>query len=156
MPAMAEKGTDLTEITGMGTDEKPSGAFLPYPTSTLSPAIVPNDLSNFKSRGVSQVERDLQQRLVEIREEYITAITHFNWNKLAYEADINFEPVVGQTYYLYNARGRNLLSMISPEQWYQKHLATLRLDMDRQFKIVETGPDVDAEELFGTTEMQGG
>ena len=47
-----------------------------------------------------------QQKLVEIREEYISAITHFNWNKLAYEADINFEPVVGQEYFLYHARGR--------------------------------------------------
>ncbi len=140
----------LNQESVIGTDEKPSGAFLPYPTSTLSPSIVPNDLTSFKTRGVSQVERDLQQKLVEIREQYVTAITHFNWNKLAYEADINFEPVVGQTYYIYHARGRNLLSMISPEQWFQKHLATLRLNVDRQFELVETGPNVVEAELFAT------
>lgn len=149
---MVKTETDLTTVPGIGTDEKPSGAFLPYPTSTLSPAIVPNDLTSFKSRGVSQVERDLQQKLLEIREQYMTAITHFNWNKLAYEADINFEPVVGQTYYLYNARGRNLLSMIAPEQWYQKHLATIRLNVDRQFELVTTGDGVDEQELFGVEE----
>ena len=152
---MADRENELSAVPGIGTDEKPSGAFLPYPTSTLSPAIVPNDLTSFKSRGVSQVERDLQQKLVQIREEYVTAITHFNWNKLAYEADINFEPVVGQTYYLYRARGRNLLSMISPEQWFQKHLATLRLNVDRQFELIATGPGVDEQELFGTEEVAG-
>lgn len=151
---MTELDQELHEVAGIGTDEKPSGAFLPYPTSTLSPAIVPNDLTSFKSRGVSQVERDLQQKLVEIREEYISAITHFNWNKLAYEADINFEPVVGQTYYLYNARGRNLLSMISPDQWFQKHLASLRLNVDRQFELEGIGNGVDERELFGSQEAE--
>lgn len=149
---MTDTTDEIEELTGIGTDEKPSSAFLPYPTSTLSPAIVPNDLTSFKSRGVSQVERDLQQKLVEIREEYISAITHFNWNKLAYEADINFEPVVGQEYYLYHARGRNLLSMISPDQWFQEHLASLRLNVDRQFELVAIGEGVDERELFATVE----
>lgn len=152
---MMETTDEMEELTGIGTDEKPSGAFLPYPTSTLSPAIIPNDLTSFKSRGVSQVERDLQQKLVQIREEYISAITHFNWNKLAYEADINFEPVVGQTYFLYHARGRNLLSMISPDQWFQQHLASLRLNVDRQFELIEIGKDVDERALFAATENPG-
>ena len=150
---MTDMDNDLGELTGIGTDEKPSGAFLPYPTSTLSPAIIPNDLTSFKSRGVSQVERDLQQKLLEIREEYVTAITHFNWNKLAYEADINFEPVVGQEYYLYRARGRNLLSMISPEQWFQEHLASLRLNVDRQFELLAIGEGINEQELFGSAEV---
>ena len=149
---MIDEEDNLQEVVGIGTDEKPSGAFLPYPTSTLSPAIVPNDLTSFKSRGVSQVERDLQQKLVQIREEYVSAITHFNWNKLAYEADINFEPVVGRKYYLYNARGRNLLSMISPDQWFQRHLASLRLNVDRQFELLEIGEGVDEKELFATVQ----
>lgn len=149
---MIDEEDNLQEVVGIGTDKKPSGAFLPYPTSTLSPAIVPNDLTSFKSRGVSQVERDLQQKLVQIREEYVSAITHFNWNKLAYEADINFEPVVGREYYLYNARGRNLLSMISPDQWFQRHLASLRLNVDRQFELLEIGEGVDEKELFATVQ----
>ena len=153
---MTTKAEDeLQSVIGIGTDENPSSAFLPYPTSTLSPSIVPNDLTSFKSRGVSQVERDLQQKLLQIREEYVTAITHFNWNKLAYEADINFEPVVGQEYYLYNARGRNLLSMISPDQWFQPHLASLRLNVDRQFELLAIGEGVDEHALFGTIEDEG-
>ena len=136
-------------------DSKPSRAFLPYPVSTLSPPIVPNDLTSFKSRGISEVERDLQQKLQEIREVYLKTIDHFNWNKLVYEADIQFEPIVGQTYHLYEMRGRRLLSMISPDEWGQKHLATVRLNVDRQWKIVETGPNVDSRQLFGTEAYVG-
>lgn len=134
-------------------ETKPSRAFLPYPVSTLSPPIIPNDLTSFKSRGISQVERDLQQKLQEIRETYLATIDHFNWNKLVYEADIQFEPIIGGTYYLYDLRGRKLLSMIAPEEWSQKHLATVRLNMDRQWKIVETGAGVDSRDLFGREEI---
>lgn len=130
--------------------EQPSRAFLPYPASTLSPRIVPTDLSSFKSRGISEVERDLQQKLVELREQYLSAIDHFNWNKLVYEAQIQFEPVVGETYHLYESSGRRMLSMIEPEEWAMTHLASFRLNVDRQWLLVKTGDDVDPRELFNT------
>ncbi|MGC6466426.1 MAG: DUF2452 domain-containing protein [Akkermansiaceae bacterium] len=137
---------DLTE------DIVNKGAFLPYPVSTLSPRIVPTDLSTFKSRGISQVERDLQQKLVEIREQYIATIEHFNWNKLVYEADINFEPVVGETYHLYTIRGTNTLSMIAPDQWPHHHLASFRLNVDRQWELTEAS--VEASSLFPGEEVR--
>lgn len=128
----------------------PSRAFLSYPASTLSPPIVPTDLSSFKSRGIAEVERDLQQKLTELREDYLRAIDHFNWNKLVYEAEIRFEPIVGGIYHLYEMRGRRALSMISPDQWPHKHLATVRLNVDRQWRVVETGDDIDSRQLFFT------
>ncbi|MEP4077915.1 DUF2452 domain-containing protein [Haloferula sp.] len=130
------------------SDKPISRAFLPYPASTLSPRIVPTDLSTFKSRGISQVERDLQQKLVEIRETYLKTIDHFNWNKLVYEAEINFEPVVGEVYHLYESLGRHLLSMIGPGEWAARHLATFRLNVDRQWLLVEASPEIDPKELF--------
>ncbi|MGC6426089.1 MAG: DUF2452 domain-containing protein [Akkermansiaceae bacterium] len=127
-------------------DATHEGAFLPYPTSTLSPKIVPNDLTNFKTRGLSQVEHDLEQKLVEMREKYIATIEHFNWNKLVYEAEIQFEPIIGETYHLYRIRQQNHLSMIPPDQWSQQHLASFRLNIDRQWELIEAS--VDARELF--------
>ena len=131
--------------------EKPSRAFLPYPSSTLSPPIVPNDLSSFKSRGISQVERDLHQKLIELREDYLRAVEHFNWNKLVYEARINFEPVTGQTYHLYRMKDHDLLSMIAPEQWFYPHLGSFRLNVDRQWEPVEIAANVDPRTLFEST-----
>ena len=130
-------------------ETRPSRAFMAYPVSTLSPPIVPNDLTSFKSRGISEVERELQQKLTEIREDYLRAIDHFNWNKLVYEAEIRFEPIVGGIYHLYEMRDRRALSMIAPDQWPHKHLATVRLNVDRQWLIVETGKNVDSRKLFG-------
>ena len=127
-----------------------SAAFMPYPVSTLSPPIVPNDLSSFKSRGISEVQRDLQQKLRELREEYLRAIDHFNWNKLVYEASIQFEPVVGQTYHLYAMRQGHVLSMIAPHEWPMKHLATVRLNVDRQWQVEQLGEGVDPREMFGS------
>ena len=126
-------------------------AYLPYPNSTLSPRIVPTDLSNFKARGISEVERDLQQKLVELREQYLEAIDHFNWNKLVYEAEIQFEPVVGEIYHLYESRGRRLLSMIGPDEWPMKHLASFRLNVDRQWHLVTTADDLDARSFFAAS-----
>jgi len=128
---------------------RPSRAFMPYPVSTLSPPIIPNDLTSFKTRGISQVERDLRQKLTEIREDYLRAIDHFNWNKLVYEAEIRFEPVVGETYHLYEMSGRRALSMISPDQWTHRHLATVRLNYARQWLVVGTGEGIETAELFG-------
>ena len=129
--------------------DKPAAAFLPYPVSTLSPPIIPNDLTSFKTRGISEVERDLQQKLTEIREDYLKAIDHYNWNKLVYEAEIRFEPVVGGVYHLYDMGGRRALSMVDPGQWPHRHLASLRLNYDRQWLVIETGEGIDARELFG-------
>lgn len=131
------------------TENKPSAAFLPYPVSTLGPPITPTDLTSFKSRGISQVERDLREKLEEIREVYIQTIDHYNWNKLVYEADIQFEPIVGGIYHLYEVKGRKMLSMISPDQWSNRHLATVRLNFDRQWKVVEVASGVDSREFFG-------
>lgn len=139
--------TDGPQLPEISAEAPTSSAFLPYPTSTLAPKIVPNDLTNFKSRGLSQVERDLQQKLVEIREAYEDAVNHFNWNKLVYEADIRFEPIVGQIYHLYELSSGYSLSMIEPDTWNQKYLGSFRLDADRQWKIERTG-DVDAREMF--------
>lgn len=144
--------SSATATSMSDSEAKPSRAFLPYPVSTLSPPIVPTDLTSFKSRGISEVERDLRQKLEEIRESYLQTIDHYNWNKLVYEAEIQFEPIVGGTYHLYEMRGRRMLSMISPDEWPHKHLATVRLNVDRQWKVVETGPGVDSREIFGNPE----
>lgn len=127
------------------------GAYMPYPVSTLSPRIIPNDLTNFKSRGISKVERELEQKLIEMREQYIRTIDQFNWNKLIYEAEINFEPVIGQEYHLYEIRGKYNLSMIPPEEWMYPSLGTFRLNADQQWEPSYLNPDVDKEALFGIT-----
>ncbi|MDA9793086.1 DUF2452 domain-containing protein [Bacteriovoracaceae bacterium] len=34
-----------------------------------------------------------------------------------YEADLAFKPIIGETYYIYEKNGKNVLSIIAPEEW---------------------------------------
>lgn len=124
--------------------------FLAYPTSRLGAKIVPQDLTNFKSRGIGKVERELQQELIELRERYLRVIDDFNWNKLIYEAHYRFEPVIGETYYLYRVEGTHHLSMIEPEQWHQQWVGSFRLNSDARWEVVKTSPDFDLRDWIGT------
>ena len=118
-------------------DELQTGsAFLPYAVSTLSPRIIPNDLTSFKSVGVSQTEKLTQEKLIELKNQYDKVVEEFNWNKMVYESEFSFEPIVGETYYLYEIRGKNVLSMIKPDEWGKKHLGSFKLSLDKLWNKV--------------------
>jgi hypothetical protein len=43
-----------------------------------------------------------------------------------------------------------MLSMIAPDQWSMVHLATFRLNVDRQWQLVTAGEGVDPRTLFSS------
>lgn len=129
----------------------PRGNYLPYPASRLGAKIIPQDLTNFKSRGVSRVERELQQELVELREKYLQVIDAFNWNKLIYEARFGFEPVIGERYHLYEVGGQHHLSMIEPEAWHQKWIGSFRLNADGRWQVEKVAGDFDLRGWISTS-----
>lgn len=134
-------------------EEPPSGRFLPYPVSTLSPQIIPTDLSSFKSRGAGQVQRHFQQRMQEMREAYLELVDQFNWNKLVYEAKFGFTPLVGETYHLYDLSSGYTLSMITPEQWRGKNwIGSFRLGADGQWQLIEASEDFDLRSYVESSE----
>jgi hypothetical protein len=125
-------------------------AFLPYPASRLAAKIVPQDLTSFKTRGISRVERELQQELVELRERYLKVIDAFNWNKLIYEAQFGFEPVCGEVYHLYEVGNKRHLSMIEPEKWHQRWIGSFRLNADGRWQAEKTSQDFDIRHWVST------
>lgn len=129
----------------------PRGNFLPCPASRLGAKIVPQDLTSFKSRGVSRVERVLQQELVELREKYLEVIDAFNWNKLIYEAKFGFEPVIGERYHLYEVEGKHHLSMIEPESWHQRWIGSFRLNVDGRWQVEKVAEDFDLRRWISTS-----
>jgi len=122
---------------------EPRGNYLPYPVSRLAAKIIPQDLTSFKSRGVSRVERELQQEMIEIQERYMEVIDAFNWNKLIYESQFGFEPVCGELYHLYDVEGKHHLSMIAPEEWHQRWIGSFRLNADGRWQVEKTAKDFD-------------
>jgi len=125
-------------------DEEPRLAFLPYPASTLSPEISPPDLSDFKSRNITEVQRELSQKLESIRQQYVQLVDTFNWNKIIYESRFGFEPVIGHTYHLYQEEGGFRLSMIEPGKWMgKKFVGSFRLSAGGQWSAEELAGDFD-------------
>jgi Protein of unknown function (DUF2452) len=118
-----------------------SASYMPYPTSRLAPAIIPMDLSHFKSRGIGNVARELEQELTQIKERYVKVIDEFNWNKLIYESTIQFEPIVGQVYHLYEQGSKHLLSMIEPKEWFMKWVGTFRFNTEGRWQVIEVAED---------------
>lgn len=125
---MSASNSDEASLVNDGAVSK--NAFMPYPVSRLAPRIVPQDLTNFKTRGIGRVERELQQELIELREKYLAVIDAFNWNKLIYEAAIGFEPVCGEVYHLYDINNEFTLSMVEPSEWNQRWIGSFRLNAD--------------------------
>lgn len=135
--------TDELPVPENAADPTARANFLSYPTSRLGAKIVPQDLTSFKTRGIGRVERELQQELIELRERYLAVIDTFNWNKLIYEANYRFEPIIGETYYLYEFNDTHNLSMIAPHEWHQRWIGSFRLNSDARWEVVKTAPDFD-------------
>lgn len=132
-----------------GADEVSSLAYLPYPASTLSPNITPPDLSDFKSRNITEVQRELSQKLNKIRQEYIQVVDAFNWNKIIYESNFGFEPVIGHTYHLYRESNGFRLSMIEPAKWMGKQfVGSFRLSAGGQWAPEELAEGFDLHQFI--------
>lgn len=67
-------------------------------------------------------------------------------SEMVYQAKMNFEPLVGQTYYLYQTENEDVLSMISPEEWGEaklenkkyKYKATVKLMADHTWEVTHS------------------
>ncbi len=136
----------------LAEEEEKRSNFLPYPASTLSPQIIPNDLTSFKSRGASKVQKALKQQLTELQEQYHRVIDEFNWNKLVYEAEFNFEPVMGETYHLYQIGENFRLTLIGPGEWSHKFIGSFRLDSDGRWNMVEVAEGFDLQAFLAQRE----
>jgi hypothetical protein len=78
----------------------------------------------------------------------VALIDRFNWNKLAYEARYSFEPLVGETYHLYEQPDGYSLSLIEPERWPgRRWIASLTLGTGGQWSPVAVAEDFDLAAL---------
>ncbi|MEM1296975.1 MAG: DUF2452 domain-containing protein, partial [Verrucomicrobiota bacterium] len=73
---------------------------------------------------------------------------------LMYDAYFGLEPIVGETYHLYELLGQRTLSMIAPEQWKgKKWIASFRLNSDGQWKMESCVDDFSLQELIESEEL---
>ena len=79
------------------------------------------ELDNWKPTQATQVKNHFTEKFKELKKEYDELIEEFNWNKIIYESEVNFVPIIGKTYHLYET-GKRFLSLISPDEWGNKDM----------------------------------
>jgi hypothetical protein len=115
-------------------DKGYNASFLPYSTSVGAPIIRVDDIVSWKSRGITNVNKEFENKFKELKNQYESLMQEFEWNELVYNAKCAFEPVIGEIYHLYAGEdGVNFLSLISPQEWNKEHLGTFKLNSDKKW-----------------------
>ncbi|MFN7675190.1 DUF2452 domain-containing protein [Flavobacterium sp.] len=115
-------------------DKGYNASFLPYSTSVGAPIIRVDDIVSWKSRGITNVNKEFENKFKELKNQYESLMQEFEWNELVYNAKFAFEPVIGEIYHLYvSEEGNNFLSLISPHEWNKVHIGTFKLNSDKKW-----------------------
>tara|TARA_X000000368_G_C22985930_1_gene692138 strand:- start:576 stop:929 length:354 start_codon:yes stop_codon:yes gene_type:complete len=76
------------------------------------------ELENWKPSNSIQVKQYFTEKALELKNEYNKLLHEFNINKIIFDCEINFKPVMGKNYFLYqNENGKKFMSLISPSEW---------------------------------------
>lgn len=107
---------------------------LPYSTTVGAPIIRVDDIVSWKSRGITNVNKEFENKFNELKLQYENLMQEFEWNELVYSAKFSFEPVIGEIYHLYaNENGTNSLSLIGPNEWNKEHIGTFKLNSEKKW-----------------------
>jgi len=88
---------------------------LDYGIVSSAPPIHRDDITLWKTRVSPDVEHHFVERYDELRVVYEKLLADYETNRLVYNSEINFTPVVGHTYYLYDSGEKRVLSLIAPQ-----------------------------------------
>lgn len=113
---------------------------LQYGTNLSAPVIRIENVSLWKETNVSKVNHYFESRFEDLKQEYVKLMEEYRLNDLLYSAKYSFEPVLGETYFLYlHASGEPFLSLIEPQLW-KKHpefMGAFRLDSANKWERVQ-------------------
>ncbi len=127
--------------------ETPS--LLPYAHNVGSAVIKPIDKGRTKGLAVAAMHEQSNMQLDQIRkqvellmEQAQSIHDRVEISEAIYLADMNFEPLIGRFYHLYERKnGERVLSMIAPDEWGRSQpfqfIATVKLLSDRTWEVME-------------------
>lgn len=106
-------------------------AFRPYATNVGAPQIkLPNN-GSWKSSQIYKANKHLKAKYEAIKAEYEELVRVMEYNELVTNAKFTFEPLIGETYHLYNnAKKEPFLSIIDPNSCNFNYLGSFRLTSD--------------------------
>ncbi len=108
---------------------------LPYASGVGAPRITPPDVTTWKNTNIVTANHQFKSRYDSIKEAYQKLMEQYEYNNLVYNAKFSFEPVTGETYYLYKSKDEStFLSLISPDECSFDHLGSFRLGPDKMWE----------------------
>ena len=120
-----------------------NASILPYSTNVGAPVIRVDDLVSWKSRGISTVNKEFENKFNELKIQYLNLMKEYEWNDLVYNAKFSFEPVIGEIYHLYRGDdGLNFLSLIAPQEWNKEHIGTVKLNSDKKWVVLNQNDSI--------------
>jgi len=122
---------ELQQLKDKSTDNP---GLLSYPHSIGSAPIKPENTSSFINRATNKVNKEFKDRFERLKTEYESLLEELEWNKIIYESELRFEPVIGEIYHLYQKDGKNFISLIGPDEWKHKYLASFKFSHDLKWE----------------------
>ena len=131
---------------------------LPYASSAAGAVVKQNEEGIIRHKALSAMEEQTNMQLEQIRKQIELLalqakeiVTRKELSMLIYEAKLNFAPVIGQSYYLYESKEEgHLLSMIAPNEWgrkpmpFKRFVSTVKLLADHTWVEVKHQSDYSA------------
>lgn len=145
---MSEKEKDKPLYDG-------EASFAPYPVSVNSPPIKTVDKRLVKATAYESMQQHANQQILLLRKQAELILQQVKEieqrveiSRRIYEADIRLVPDVGQVYHLYRKNGKDVVSMVGPEEWgnkmpYDEFVASLKLLADKSWEILQKNENVD-------------
>lgn len=111
---------------------------LEYGSNVGAPAINIVDIATWKQVKSNSANDYFKTKFDELKQEYQKLINEFKWNELVYSATYNFQPIMGEPYYLYENDGKIFLSLIAPDEWGKNwdhliYIGTFTLDSQNKW-----------------------
>ena len=140
------KETFINPIDKDKVTENPG--FLPYAHTVGGVEIKPIDKGKVKGKAVAAMYEQTEMQLEQIREQIRllakqakSVYERVEVSEMIYQAEMNFEPLMGHTYHLYQ-RPKNdkyVLSMVGPDEWGTfcpySFVATVKMLSDHTWEI---------------------
>jgi hypothetical protein len=120
----------------------------PYPLTVSSPPIKAEDKRLIKANAYETMQQHANQQIAMLRKQAELILEQVRQieqrveiSRHIYQADIRFTPEVGQTYHLYRKNDKNVITMISPDEWgakmpYDEYIASMNLLADKSWEII--------------------
>lgn len=139
-----EEGTSYTNIEFFHKQM----SVLPYSASVSGAVIKPTQEGMIRHKVLTAMEEQTNMQLDQIRKQVeLLALqaqeiqSRKELSMIVYSAKLNFQPVIGQVYHLYeNHDGSYMISMVSPNEWgrgsksFKQHAAKVQLLADHTWK----------------------